>query len=29
MEILALCLIAGPIVLAGLWLATRDTRPTE
>jgi hypothetical protein len=27
MEILVLSLVAGLVVIGGLWLATRDTKP--
>ncbi len=29
MEILVLSLVAGLVVIGGLWLATRDTKPVE
>ena len=29
MEILVLSLVAGLVVVGGLWMATRDTKPVE
>lgn len=29
MEILVLSLIAGLVVIGGLWMATRDSQPTK
>ncbi|EER62335.1 hypothetical protein AcdelDRAFT_0019 [Acidovorax delafieldii 2AN] len=29
MEILVLSIIAGLITIAGLWIASRDTKPTD
>jgi len=29
MEILVLSLVAGLVVIGGLWMATRDTKPVE
>jgi hypothetical protein len=29
MEILILSLVAGLVVIGGLWMATRDTKPVE
>ncbi len=29
MDILILSLVAGMVVIGGLWLASRDTKPSE
>jgi hypothetical protein len=29
MDILVLSLIAGMVVLVGIWMATRDTKPVD
>lgn len=29
MDILVLSLVAGMVVLGGIWLATRDTKPPD
>lgn len=29
MEILVLSLVAGLVVIGGVWMATRDTKPVE